>query len=121
MIEDNKIDYSYKYCNRTPIDRLLTKTKYSEILIIKNGLITDTSIANIGFSTDGKIFFTPKTPLLKGTTRNYLLDKKIIFEKDITVKSIRNYKKIALFNAIIGFRVFEFILNNNIVILKMTG
>lgn len=101
---DNSLDYSLKYENRDEIERL--KSKYlkdsDDILIIKNGLITDTSIANIALF-DGENWITPKRPLLKGTTRERLLREKKIIERDIEALKIFNFKKIALMNALMGF------------------
>ena len=93
--------------DRKEIDKLFEKRgKADDILIVKNGFITDTSIANIAFF-DGKKWFTPKTCLLRGTTRERLLKEKKIFEKDIRVEDIKRYKKIALLNAMIGFYIVE--------------
>ena len=41
------------------------KREQDEILITRNGLLTDTSIANIALF-NGKEWHTPKHPLLKG-------------------------------------------------------
>ena len=45
-----------------------------EILIIKDGHITDTSISNIVFRLPDGWWLTPFTPLLKGIMRTYLLE-----------------------------------------------
>jgi len=101
------IEYSYKYLNREKLDALFEeKGEADEIIIVKNSLITDTSIANIAFF-DTKRWITPKKPLLKGTMRENLLYKKIIFEEDIRVDQIKKFKKIALMNAMIGFYIIE--------------
>ena len=107
LIYDDNINYSKKYLNRENIDKLfLQKKEADEIIIIKNGFLTDTSIANIAIF-DGNNWITSKTSLLEGTTRTRLLEEKEIFEKDITVKMLKDAKKIALMNAMIGFDVIE--------------
>lgn len=107
LLYDDKIEYSKKYLNRDNIDNLfLQKEDSDEIIIIRNGFITDTSIANIAIF-DGNNWISPKTPLLEGTTRTRLLEEKQIFEKDITVDMLKNAKKIALMNAMIGFDIIE--------------
>ena len=104
---ESDIDYSFKYLDRNEIDELFEKKdEADEIIIVKNSLITDTSIANIAFF-DGKRWITPKTPLLKGTSRERLLKEKKIFEEEIRVKDIKKYKKIALLNAMVGFYIIE--------------
>ena len=72
----------------------------------KNGLITDTSIANIAIEIDG-IWFTPKTPLLYGTTRQRYLDNSKLKELDISIEMLQSANKIGLLNAMIDFDVLD--------------
>lgn len=100
---DNSIDYSYKSTDRSYLDKLSAKkTNADEILIIKNGMITDTSYTNVALS-DGTGWYTPSHPLLKGTMRQYLLDTKIISEREIPLDDINKYNEICFFNAMIDF------------------
>jgi 4-amino-4-deoxychorismate lyase len=106
IVEDDKIDYSFKYLNRDDINRLVAqKGLADEILIIKNGLVTDTSIANVAFWQDQ--WLTPSTPLLKGTTRARLLKAKQLIEADIRREDLNRFSKMAMMNALIGFCVIE--------------
>ena len=103
----SQIDYALKYENRNEINELFEKKEESdEIIIVKDNLITDTSIANICVY-DGKRWLTPKTPLLKGTTRQRLLDTNMIHLADITYKDIHKFSKIALLNAMMDFHIVE--------------
>lgn len=107
LIFDDKILYNKKSTNRRAIDELFRKKESAdEIIIVKNTLITDTSIANIAIF-DGKNWLTPKTPLLKGSTRARLIDEEIIFEKNIDVDMLKNASKIALLNAMIGMDILD--------------
>ncbi len=107
ILLDDKIEYSKKYLNRNSIDILFEKKENcDEIIIIKNGLVTDTSIANIAIF-DGTSWITSSAPLLYGTTRAILLEDKTIFEKNITIDMLKEAKKIALMNAMIGFDILE--------------
>ena len=63
----------------------LIRQDKDDILIVKNGLLTDTSIANIALY-DGNDWYTPLHPLLKGTKRAELLDKGVLKEKEIKIK-----------------------------------
>jgi len=101
----SNLEYGLKYEDRTALNNLLDEN-VDEIIIINNGLVTDTSIANICFY-DGEAWLTPKTPLLKGTTRQRLLDENKIKEADIHVDEIKNYKKLALMNAMVDFKIIE--------------
>jgi len=102
VLETN-ITYNYKSVDRDCINELyLQKGSCDDILMINDGLLTDTSIANIAFF-DGKNWITPKRPLLKGTMRASLLKKQLILEKDVKMKDIKNASRFALMNALIGF------------------
>jgi len=99
----SQMDYQYKYSNRKTLD-LLVEKDYDEIIIEKNELLTDTSIANIAFF-NGHTWSTPKTPLLEGTTRERLLNEGFLELKDIKKEDIKKYSHFALMNAMIGFQI----------------
>jgi 4-amino-4-deoxychorismate lyase len=101
VIADN-IDYSHKFSDRSLLERLKKSTDADEILIVKNGKITDTSFSNIVFF-DGKKWVTPNSPLLKGTRRQELLDKEIIHERKICTDDLEKFKKAKLINAMLDF------------------
>ena len=99
------LEYSYKSCDRSRIEELFSQRgTCDEILIVKNGLITDTSIANVAFF-DGKMWLTPKEPLLRGTTRERLIEEGKISPAVISPKDLVHYGKMALFNAMIDFAI----------------
>jgi 4-amino-4-deoxychorismate lyase len=105
LIKNDEIDYSYKYLDRKPFDDFAKANcvdDSEDILIIKNGRVTDTSYSNIALF-DGKEWHTPKFPLLKGTKRAKLLYDKRIIEKDIMIYELEHYKQILLINAMLEF------------------
>lgn len=105
LVYDDDIDYSQKSASRDDLERLFKQRENcDDILIIKNSLISDTSIANIAFYNSG-LWYTPKKPLLNGTTRQRLLDEGEIIEKDIRIHDLKNYSKVALMNAMIDFDI----------------
>ena len=107
LVYDDKIEYDKKYADRSKLDELFSlKEVADDILIIKNNLVTDTSIANIAFF-DTERWLTPKKPLLKGTTRERLLENSIIYEADIYVDDLQKYTKVALLNAMIDFDIIS--------------
>lgn len=107
IVYDNTIEYKQKKVNRDNIKALYQKKESAdEIIIVKNGLITDTSIANIAIF-DGTSWLTPKVPLLRGTTQDRLLDNKELIAANITVEMLKKAKKIALLNAMVGMNVLE--------------
>jgi 4-amino-4-deoxychorismate lyase len=103
VIFDDTIEYDYKYLDRTAIEKLYSqKEDCDEIIIVKNGLLTDTSIANICLQQNGT-WHTPKKPLLLGTQRAKLLDQDKLIQTDLTLNDLKKAEKIALCNAMIGF------------------
>ncbi len=102
---ESTIDYRYKYVNRDKLDRLKEQySNYSDIIIKKDGLLTDTSIANIAFF-NGSRWITPKNPLLRGTIRERLIDNNKILEKNIKSEDLKHFSHFALMNAMIGFQI----------------
>ena len=107
FILDDTIEYKYKSIFRKKIDILFSKRDNAdEIIIVKDGLITDTSIANIAIY-DGIHWITPRSPLLEGTTRARLLEDKKLIVKDISVEEFKKAHKVALMNAMIDFKVID--------------
>ncbi|HEY9114941.1 MAG TPA: aminotransferase class IV family protein [Bacteroidales bacterium] len=103
LIIDDAIDYEYKFVNRSNINLLLEKKgSYDDILIVKNNLITDTSLANIIFF-NGKYWLTPALPLLKGTQRAKLLFEEKIIAADIHAEDLLHFQKARLINAMMRF------------------
>lgn len=106
-IVSSDIDYSLKYADRSALDALLAANKdVDEVIIEKNGYLTDTTIANIAFY-NGREWFTPETPLLKGTMRAKLIDEGFLKTKDIKREDLGEYTKVALMNAMIGFKIIN--------------
>ncbi|CAA6810249.1 MAG: Aminodeoxychorismate lyase (EC [uncultured Sulfurovum sp.] len=104
-IVSSPIKYEHKYVDRKTINNLLSVCNDADdILIEHNGYICDTSIANIAFF-DGKRWYTPEKPLLKGTMRAKLIDEGLLKTKKIKSSEIGNYTQVALMNAMIGFNV----------------
>jgi 4-amino-4-deoxychorismate lyase len=101
---DIQLDTSeFKPENRTEINAAFSKrANCDDVLLERNGFLTDTSYCNVAFY-DGENWFTPKFPLIYGVNRAELIQTGKIIEKEIPVSELRNYKQIALFNALIEF------------------
>lgn len=100
VLTDNEIDYSYKYADRGNLNKLLQKSGCDDIIIVKNGLVTDASSSNLVFKTP-KGLFTPKEYLLPGTKRKQLLERKKIIERSIRVENIQTFDAVYFINAMI--------------------
>ena len=103
VVYHESIDYHLKCTDRQLLDELFAQRgDCDDIIIVKNGLVTDSFATNLLFF-DGHRWFTPSTSLLKGTKRQLLLDQGMIAEKEIREEEIRNYQQIGLINAMIEF------------------
>jgi 4-amino-4-deoxychorismate lyase len=107
LLKADDLEYSCKFLNRDAISQLFAeKGTADDVLFVKNGLITDTSIANVAFF-DGNQWLTPRFPLLEGTTRARLLQSGKLHLMDITPAMLPSFEKMALCNAILGFCVLD--------------
>ena len=106
IIEAPNFEYAYKYANRDELNQLLATSHCDDVIITQNGYITDTTISNIALLKDD-VWYTPKNPLLQGTTRAFLLDNYRLKETDIKAQDLAHFDKIALMNAMIGFYVID--------------
>ena len=112
VVTDETIEYSFKSTDRSRLNALSTKKgNCDEIIIVKHGLVTDTSFTNLAIY-DGCRWITPKHPLLLGTKRAFLLEHGIIQEADITLQDLKNAQSIRLFNAMIEFGEMEIPIEN---------
>ncbi|NOR76062.1 MAG: hypothetical protein GQ525_13020 [Draconibacterium sp.] len=103
LIEENEIDYLFKYSDRKKLNSLFEKRgDCDDILIVKNGCITDSLTANI-IIFDGKKWWTPDTPLLHGTQRAKLINEGKIKVCSISKSDISKYSKVGLINAMWNF------------------
>lgn len=112
LIDADEVEYSHKWEDRTVLKTLCDqKGNCDEILIVKNGFITDTSFSNIALY-DGYRWITPSTYLLRGTKREKLIYEGILTEKLVRVEDIYAYKKASLINAMIDLGDVEVTVEN---------
>lgn len=98
IVHDNDIVYNHKFADRTHLQKLYKQRgDADEIIIVKNGLVTDCFIGNLVFF-DGQNWVTPDQPLLRGTQRQKLLDERQIQEEKITEKNLFNYEMVGIIN-----------------------
>jgi len=103
MLAVDHIDYSLKWANRVELNSLFGRRRdCDDVLIIRNGLITDTSYCNIAFLGNGQ-WFTPSKPLLEGVRRSSLIDEGMMKPKDITPEQLGSFSHFKIFNAMIGW------------------
>jgi 4-amino-4-deoxychorismate lyase len=119
LVQANDLNYAYKYSDRNALERLKIKVDTipgAEILIVKHGLVTDTSFSNIAFY-DGHRWYTPSSPLLPGTKRAYYIQHNLITEWPIKTDDLSKYRYARLINAMLDLEESNNILINNILAL----
>lgn len=108
------IDYRYKYADRRALNSLFEQRgDADDILIIKNGLVSDTFIGNVVFKSPQGLY-TPSVPLLRGMKRALLLSEKKISERDITVEDLNLYEGFYIINTMIDIEDGVFIESRNL-------
>jgi 4-amino-4-deoxychorismate lyase len=99
MTHNNTISYAHKFKDRTVLEnQFAERGNCDDVLIIRNGLVTDTSYANILFKRNNE-WFTPELCLLPGTMRQQLIDQKRVRIESISAEQIRLFEKFKLINS----------------------
>lgn len=114
LVRCDTIDYTHKYSNRRMLTDLLEqKGEADDILIVRDGLITDTSFSNIVFF-DGTSWITPEEPLMEGTARNRLLAEGKLAPVKIRREDLKSFISFQLINAMLEFEESKEIRINHI-------
>jgi 4-amino-4-deoxychorismate lyase len=115
LVESDSIDYQFKWEDRTEMNRLFSqKGNADDVIIVKNGFVTDASYANLIF-WDGKNWFTPEEPLLKGTQREFLIKNELIKQSAISITDLHKFEKVKLINSMLGMQGQEISVSNIII------
>lgn len=102
IVFDDSIEYSCKWLDRSRLSVLVAQRgDADEILIVKNGFLTDISYGNIVLLIDNELY-TPKNCLLKGTRRQQLIDEGLLQEKELTIDDLRKSTSVFVINAMLG-------------------
>ncbi len=104
LVNDDNIEYNFKYKNRASLMALAEqKGEADDVVIVKKGLITDASYANVAF-WDGSRWVTPDTPLLAGTRRAALIAEGILTPQTIRTEDLPTFSSVRLVNAMLDFQ-----------------
>lgn len=102
LIYGDHVDYAYKYSDRSQLIQLSqSKGEADDILIVREGFITDTSYANIVFLKEGT-WITPSTPLLNGTRLESYLGSGRITIALIRPEDLAQFSEARIINAMIS-------------------
>ena len=112
LVRADRLDYAYKFEDRSALSACMAlRGEADDVLVVRDGRITDTSIANVAL-WDGTHWCTPEHPLLCGVKRRSLLESRRIVERDIRVEELHRYTRIRLFNAMIEWGDIDFSIDN---------
>jgi 4-amino-4-deoxychorismate lyase len=100
--------YPYKALDRSELNALFARRGAADEIIIvsKEGFVRDTSIANIALEIEGR-WLTPAHPLLPGTQRARMLARAAILPADLRISDLKRADRVAVMNAMVGFRIVE--------------
>jgi len=95
------LDYRFKYTDRSALDTCLAnRGGADDVLLIKNGFVTDTSFSNVIVLKDAT-WLTPSTYLLNGTCRQRLIRQGLVREATIRLEDLSDCQEIRLINAML--------------------
>ncbi len=99
LVEIEDYEYPFKFEDRRFLVELLEHyPEADEVIMVKNNLLTDSTIGNIALEKNGN-WYTPTRPLLNGTKRRKLLKENQLIEREIKKEEIQEFDKIAIINA----------------------
>ncbi|PSR09244.1 MAG: hypothetical protein C7M88_07195 [Candidatus Arcticimaribacter sp.] len=102
-VEINTYNYDLKFTDRSGIDQAFAlRGDCDDVLMTKNGFLTDTSYCNI-LLFDGTDWVTPEKPLFEGVQREYLLDQKMVRVDSIHRRDLHLFIEFQLINALNPF------------------
>jgi len=99
LVFDDNICYKYKSVDRRALTRLVQQAQTDDVIIIRNGMITDASYCNLVFEDFAGRLFTPSDALLPGTCRQRLIDNGTVTERPIRADELHFYKTVYFINA----------------------
>ena len=112
LVVDDAMDYTNKRTDRSVLEAAFAcRDGADDVLIVRRGLLTDTSIGNVALLRDGA-WLTPRSPLLAGTRRAALLAEGVITEADVWQIELSSFQKLRVFNAMIPWGAIEISVTN---------
>ena len=108
LIEIDSYSYDHKFTDRSGLDNAYKlRGDCDDVLLTKNGFLTDTSYCNI-LLFDGSQWVTPEKPLFEGVQREFLIDQQRVIPKQIHVNDLSDFISFQLINALNPFEENQF-------------
>ncbi len=103
IVEAPHLAYPLKYADRSAIEALASQKGVAEdVLITRNGYLTDTSYCNVAF-WNGAEWLTPEIPLLEGTARARLIVAGKLKPAPLHILDLPTQFSLRIFNAMLDF------------------
>ncbi|MDB2330059.1 aminotransferase class IV [Candidatus Arcticimaribacter forsetii] len=108
LIEIDSYSYDHKFTDRSGLDNAYKlRGDCDDVLLTKNGFLTDTSYCNI-LLFDGTKWVTPEKPLFEGVQREFLIDQQRVIPMQIHVNDLSDFISFQLVNALNPFEENQF-------------
>lgn len=110
LVLADHVNYALKSTNRSGIMQCFDQRNgCDDVLMVRDNLLTDTSIANIALWHEQLCrWYTPARPLLRGTHRAALLRAgSIIEDPALSLDRLEEFSRIRLFNAMLAWGEIE--------------
>jgi 4-amino-4-deoxychorismate lyase len=115
LIEIDSYSYDHKFTDRSGLDNAYKlRGDCDDVLLTKNGFLTDTSYCNI-LLFDGTKWVTPEKPLFEGVQREFLIDQQRVIPEQIHVNDLSDFISFQLINAMNPFEENRFLAVGGIV------
>ena len=103
LVAADGLDYALKWADRSALEALFAQRgEADEVILVQDGLLTDTSKANIAFLREGR-WWTPERPLLWGTCLLRHLEEGRLHPASIGVLDLASYEAMTFFNSFWDF------------------
>ncbi len=99
LVSADGLQYGRKYADRAGIQQLYGQRQgCDDIIMVQDNHLTDASYANLALF-DGKRWYTPAWPMLRGTRREQLIREKVIQPAVIRLRDVAHFRSVRLINA----------------------
>ena len=99
-VESPAVSYSHKRTDRSALDAAhAQRGEADDVLILHQGFLTDTCIANLMLLRQGE-WFTPEHALLPGTKRARYMAEKHLVPIAIPIRHLERYEQVVAINAL---------------------
>lgn len=103
VVDAGQMTYNRKFADRSEINELFAgRGEADDVLMARDGYVMDTSYANVAFY-DGRHWYTPSYPLLRGVRREKLIKEGKVRPAIIRVRDLPNFKRVRVMNAMLAW------------------